>query len=136
MKSLIASSLWSLLFLCAVGVVYFSGYQRGKNDAVTVCQRQRLQDSETLLSEMRWLVGAYSDSLRKLAQLQQQRQAEGEERREQIKTAMQGDECARRAPPSGVSDRLLRRKTPGADQSHSPDSAGKPDHGNTGTGAG
>ncbi|XIC60308.1 DUF2570 domain-containing protein [Edwardsiella piscicida] len=100
----------SLILVCllvlATAAFTWQTYQRGKQQGQTEEQRKVVADSAALLQEVR---NTAADARNVLAQIQataQQRNTQGEERREAIRADLKNDTCASTAVPDRVVDRL------------------------------
>ncbi|EHD23639.1 MULTISPECIES: DUF2570 domain-containing protein [Brenneria] len=105
----------ALLALVSAGLLWQT-YQRGtssaKNEALSVSARQQ----NAVLEEIRAMGADAREALAAIRANEQKRNAEGENRREKMRSATQGDTCANTVVPAAVSDGL---------QKHAPAAGGK-----------
>lgn len=117
-----------LFFLSLSG--YASGYYWGYKGAVADNNEQSLQrmfdESEAVIAEMRGLTADAQAAVAGVRKAEQERNGEGEARRENMSRAMRTDKCAGAVVPVAVSDGLLR-KNKSANPTDSPASTTKPD---------
>lgn len=119
--------LW--LIVISVGG-YASGYYRGYTGAIADDNEEKLQrmfdESEAVIGEMRVLTADAQAVLADVRKAEQERNGEGEARRENMSTAMRTDKCAGAVVPVAVSNGLLR-KDKSANPADSRTSTAKPD---------
>lgn len=116
------------IFISVAG--YASGYYRGHTSAIADDNEKKLQrmfdESEAVMSEMRTLAADAQVAVAGVRKAEQERNSEGEIRREKMSTAMRADKCADAVVPVAVSDGLLR-KSAGTNQADPRTRAAKPD---------
>jgi hypothetical protein len=111
-------------------LLYVSGYYWGYKGAIVDSNEQALQrmfdESEAVIAEMRGLTADAQAAVAGVRKAEQERNSEGEARREKMSTAMRTDKCADVVVPDAVNNGLLR-KGAGTNPPDSPVSTGKPD---------
>ncbi|MEQ5540509.1 hypothetical protein [Escherichia coli] len=114
----------------ALVFVFVCGYFQGRSNKVAADSEEKLQrmfdESEAVIAEMRGLTADAQAAVAGVRKAEQERNSEGEARRENMSTAMRTDKCAGAVVPVAVSDGLLR-KNKSANPTDSPASAAKPD---------
>lgn len=112
------------------GLSYAHGYYRGHTAGIADDNEEKLQrmfdESEAVIGEMRGLTADAQAVLADVRKAEQERNGEGEARRENMSTAMRTDKCAGAVVPVAVSNGLLR-KDKSANQADSRASTAKPD---------
>ncbi|QDX29594.1 DUF2570 domain-containing protein [Dickeya poaceiphila] len=99
----------AVLLVLAVSGVLWQTYQRGIDRAHTEALTDSAQQQRELLTEFRALADDARNVLAQVREREQQRYAEGEERREKMREGMQPDTCANTVVPVAVSDSLQKR---------------------------
>lgn len=121
----------TFIYVVVISILGFAtGYHRGFTGAVADENEKKLQqmfdESEAVIGEMRVLTADAQALVAGVRKAEQERNSEGEKRRENMSTAMRADECAGAVVPVAVSNGLLRKdKSP--DKAYSRTSAAKPD---------
>ncbi|MBP2856555.1 DUF2570 domain-containing protein [Dickeya oryzae] len=99
----------AVLLVLAVSGVLWQTYRRGIDRAHTEALTDSAQQQRELLNEVRALADDARNVLAQVREREQQRYAEGEERREKMREGMQPDTCANTVVPAAVSDSLQKR---------------------------
>ncbi|MGM3174765.1 DUF2570 domain-containing protein [Dickeya lacustris] len=99
----------AVLLVLAVSGVLWQTYQRGIDRAHTEALTDSARQQRELLTEVRALADDARNVLAQVREREQQRYAEGEERREKMREGMQPDTCANTVVPAAVSDSLQKR---------------------------
>lgn len=119
-------------------VGYASGYYRGHTSAIADDNEEKLQrmfdESEAVIGEMRTLAADAQAAVADARKAEQERNSEGEIRREKISQGMAKDNCARAVVPPAVSRGLLRSDGV-SDKAGIPANAGRADGANPSPGA-
>ncbi len=116
-----------VLLALAVAGLLWQTYQRGIDSATREALMTRANRQRAVLAEVRALS---TDTQKRLAEIRardQQRNAQGEERREQMGSAMQADTCANTVVPAAVSDSLQQRAALHRGKHRGGADTGKPD---------
>ncbi|MBG6242219.1 MAG: DUF2570 domain-containing protein [Candidatus Symbiopectobacterium sp. Dall1.0] len=122
----LAAALVGVLVLAVAGLLWQT-YQRGMDSATREALTISANQQREVLAEMRALS---TDTQKRLAEIRardQQRHAQGEERREQIRSDMQADTCANTVVPAAVSDSLQQRAALPRGKHRGGADTGKPD---------
>lgn len=104
----LTATLATLLALAVSGVLWQT-YQRGIDRAHTEALTDSARQQRELLTEVRALADDARNVLAQVRERDQQRYAEGEERREKMREVMRPDTCANTVVPAAVSDSLQKR---------------------------
>ncbi|MEC5343364.1 DUF2570 domain-containing protein [Brenneria populi] len=119
----------ALLALVSAGLLWQT-YQRGtssaRNEALSASARQQ----NTVLEEIRAMGADAREALAAIRANEQKRNAEGENRREKMRAATQGDTCANTIVPAAISDGLQKHAPAAGIQDSGRADAGKPDGAN------
>lgn len=118
-----------LLALATAGF-FWQTHQRGKEDVRLETLEAGRQDDRKVMTELQALSADVRTVLAEVRATEQQRQAQGEIRRENIRNATKNDTCANTVVPAAVSDSLQRRTAAAAREDRVRTRTGKPDGGN------
>ncbi|WP_172606675.1 DUF2570 domain-containing protein [Pantoea coffeiphila] len=113
------------LLAAAVGGIAWERHQRSLAEKSLQTAQGELKQTGDVLKEVRALRKDFSDVEARLKALGQNRNTSGESRRESIKTALDGNQCAAAAVP--VADSLYRRAAEVSAADYSGAFARKPD---------
>ncbi|MFZ1873030.1 MAG: DUF2570 domain-containing protein [Chania sp.] len=120
-------TLFILLFLAALAGMGWQMHQRELAEQGRDNAERNLNQTGNVLAEVRALRKDVSDVEAGLKKLSEQRNANGENRREKIKTALDSEPCAAVLVPAAVADSLQKRAAKVSAANHSRALAGKPD---------
>lgn len=129
----ITAILCALLALASGGLLWQT-HQRGKDSVRNEVLSHEVKSNGEVLDELRALA---TDARKVIAQLrvaEQQRNAEGEKRRENMRDAIKDDTCASTVVPASVSNSLQHRTAAATNENRARASTGKPDGSNASAG--
>lgn len=115
------------LLIAAVSGFSWQSHKREQAEKSLTSTKGQLKQTGDVLIEVRALRQDVSQVEAGLKKLNQQRNATGEHRRENIKTALAGDPCAAAPVPVAVADSLYQRAAEVAADDHSGTFTRKPD---------
>nr|WP_256350475.1 DUF2570 domain-containing protein [Enterobacter sp. ENT02] len=118
----------------ASGGLLWQTHQRGKDSVRTEALSREVKSNGEMLDELRALTTDAREVLAQLRAAEQQRNAEGEKRREYIRDAIKDDTCASTVVPASVSNSLQHRTAAAANENRARTGAGKPDGSNASAG--
>ena len=116
-----------VLLIAAVSGFAWQSHKREQADQSLTSTREELKQTGDVLAEVRALRQDVSQVEAGLKALSQQRNATGEHRRENIKTALAGNDCAVAPVPAAGADSLYRRAEEVSAADYSGAFTGKPD---------
>ncbi|MDS7747277.1 DUF2570 domain-containing protein [Klebsiella michiganensis] len=119
-----------VLLIAAVSGFAWQSHKREQADQSLTSTREELKQTGDVLAEVRALRQDVSQVEVGLKALSQQRNATGEHRRENIKTALAGNGCAVSPVPAAGADSLYQRAEEVAAADYSGAFTGKPDRKN------
>ncbi|EPB4503223.1 DUF2570 domain-containing protein [Yersinia enterocolitica] len=119
------------LLVLACGGLLWQTYQLGKNSAHNEELSREVKNHTKVLDELRALTADAREVLAQLRANEQQRNAQGEVRRENIRDAIKNNSCANTVVPAFVSNSLQHRTAAPTDENRARISAGKSDSSNT-----
>lgn len=93
-----------------------------------------MKSNGEVLGELRALTADAREVLAQLRATEQQRNGEGEKRREYMRDAIKDDMCASTVVPASVSNSLQHRTAAAANENRARTGAGKPDGSNSSAG--
>nr|WP_276533017.1 DUF2570 domain-containing protein [Enterobacter hormaechei] len=114
----------------ASGGLLWQTHQRGKDSVRNETLSREVKSNGEVLDELRALTADAREVLAHLRATEQQRNAEGEKRRENMRDAIKDDACARTVVPASVSDSLQHRTATATNENRARTGAGKPDGSN------
>lgn len=116
-----------LLLALVAGGLLWQTHQRGKDSVRNEDLSRELKNTGEIMGELRAIKADVNTVLAQRQADEQQRNAQGEIRREQMREATKNDTCANTIVPAAVSNSLQNRHTTttGADSARA--GAGKPD---------
>ncbi|MGG2143457.1 DUF2570 domain-containing protein [Symbiopectobacterium sp. RP] len=117
-----------MLLVLAVAGLLWQTYQRGIDSATREAFTTSANQQQAVLAEVRALNTDTQKMLAEIRSRDQQRHAQGEQRREQIRSDMQADTCANTVVPVAVSDSLQQRAALPRGKHRGGADTGKPDH--------
>jgi uncharacterized protein HemX len=98
-----------VLLIAAVSGFAWQSHKREQAEQSLTSTREELKQTGDVLTEVRALRQDVNQVEAGLKKLNQQRNATGEHRRENIKTALAGDDCAAAPVPAAGADSLYQR---------------------------
>ncbi|HGV3494074.1 TPA: DUF2570 domain-containing protein [Klebsiella quasipneumoniae subsp. quasipneumoniae] len=116
-----------VLLIAAVSGLAWQSHKREQAEQSLTGTREELKQTGDVLTEVRALRQDVSLVEARLKTLNQQRTATGEHRRENIKTALAGNDCAVAPLPAAGADSLYQRAEEVSAADYSGAFAGKPD---------
>lgn len=117
------------LYLASLCLAWQAGHERARRE----CHEQALAGTNAAVDALHTELAGINTTLAQVRAAEQQRNHEGEQRREEIRTTLRGHSCADVAVPDAVVKRLSRHTLPRSDNAHTVrTSAGKSDAGNAG----
>ncbi|WP_256661484.1 DUF2570 domain-containing protein [Klebsiella grimontii] len=116
-----------VLLIAAVSGLAWQSHKREQAEQSLICTREELKLTGDVLAEVRALRQDVSQVEAGLKTLNQQRNTAGEHRRENIKTALAGNDCAVAPVPAAGADSLYRRAEEVSAADYSGAFTGKPD---------
>ncbi|HHY7359433.1 TPA: hypothetical protein ACWXMK_002487 [Escherichia coli] len=128
--------IWFLASLLLCGLTGLEAYRKGKESFGREQMMDIIEDNRAAMQEVRHAYTDFSRVMNVIRILDQQRITEGEQRREEMQKAAQGDTCASAYPPAAVTGRLQQHAAHVENQTRlraGTDSSDKADHG-SGTG--
>ncbi|EFO3867752.1 DUF2570 domain-containing protein [Escherichia coli] len=129
----ITAILCTLLAL-ATGGLLWQTHQRGKDSVRNEVLSREVKSNVEVLGELRALTADAREVLAQLRATEQQRSAQGEIRRENMRDAIKDDTCASTVVPASVSDSLQRRTAAATNENRARTGAGEPDGSNASAG--
>ncbi|HHA1693394.1 TPA: DUF2570 domain-containing protein [Enterobacter hormaechei subsp. xiangfangensis] len=129
----ITAILCALLALTSGGLLWQT-HQRGKDSVRNEELSREVKSNGEVLGELRALTADAREVLAQLRATEQQRNAEGEKRREYMRDAIKDDTCASTVVPVSVSNSLQHRTAAAANENRARTGAGKPDGSNASAG--
>ncbi|MFT8211166.1 MAG: DUF2570 domain-containing protein [Symbiopectobacterium sp.] len=117
----------AVLLALAVAGLLWQTYQRGIDSATREALTTSANQQREVLAEVRALNTDTQKMLAEIRTRDQQRNAQGEERREKMRADMQADACANTVVPAAVSDSLQKRAALPSDQHRGGADTGKSD---------
>ncbi|MBT2055831.1 DUF2570 domain-containing protein [Enterobacter hormaechei subsp. hoffmannii] len=129
----ITAILCALLALASGGLLWQT-HQRGKDSARNEALSREVKSNGEVLDELRALTADAREVLAQLRATEQQRNAEGEKRRENMRDAIKDDTCANTVVPASVSNSLQYRTASATNENRVRTGAGKPDGSNASAG--
>lgn len=116
-----------LLLLMALASIAWQKHQRELAEQAQASAERQLGDANAVLAELRSLRADVSAIDNAIKTLGDKRSANGEKRRETIKTALDSDRCAVAPVPAAVADSLQKRAAEVRAADYSRAFAGQPD---------
>ena len=104
--------LWFLATLLLCGLTGWEAYRKGKESLGREQMMDIIEDNRAAMQEVRHAYTDFSRVINVIRILDQQRITEGEQRREEMQKAVQGDTCASAYPPAEPVPTVLTRQTP------------------------
>ena len=99
-----AMLLWFLATLVLCGLTGWEAYRKGKESLGREQMMDIIEDNRAAMQEVRHAYTDFSRVINVIRILDQQRITEGEQRREEMQKAVQGDTCASAYPPAAVTE--------------------------------
>ncbi|HID5226623.1 TPA: DUF2570 domain-containing protein [Enterobacter roggenkampii] len=124
--------LCALLALASGGLLWQT-HQRGKDSVRNEVLSREVKSNGEVVGELRALTADAREVLAQLRATEQQRNAQGEKRRENMRDAIKDDTCANTVVPASVSNSLQHR-TAAANENRARAGSGKPDGSNASAG--
>lgn len=124
----LAGILCVLLALTAGGLLWQT-QRHGEAHARYASLSDEMQHNRVVMDELRAMTADAREALAQLRASEQQRQKQGEIRREQIRKAIDNETCARTVVSAALSDSLQNRQPAPVASGHLRTRAGKPDAG-------
>ena len=131
----ITAILCALLALASGGLLWQT-HQRGKDSVRNEALSREVKSNGEVLGELRALTADAREVLAQLRATEQQRNAQGEKRRENMLDAIKDDTCANTVVPASVSNSLQHRTAAATNENRARTGAGKPDGSNASAGTG
>lgn len=125
----IIAILCALLALASGGLLWQT-HQRGKDAVRNEALSREVKNNGKVLDELRALTADAREVLAQLRKDEQQRNAQGEIRRETMRDAIKNDTCAVTVVPAAVSNSLQHHNAAAAGENRVRTGAGKPDGSN------
>ncbi|MGT3192456.1 DUF2570 domain-containing protein [Yersinia enterocolitica] len=119
------------LLVLACGGLLWQTHQLGKDSARNEAFSREVKNHTKVLDELRALTADAREVLAQLRANEQQRNAQGEVRRENIRDVIKNDTCANTVVPAFVSHSLQNRTAVSTGENRARISAGKSDSSNT-----
>nr|WP_225903525.1 DUF2570 domain-containing protein [Enterobacter oligotrophicus] len=116
------------------GGLLWQTHQRGKDSFRNEELSREVKNNGEVMGELRALTADAREVLAQLRATEQQRSAQGEIRRENMRDAIKDDTCASTVVPASVSNSLQRRTAAATNENRARTGAGKPDGSNASTG--
>lgn len=129
----ITAILCALLALASGGLLWQT-YQRGKDSVRNEALSREVKSNGEVLGELRALTADAREVLAQLRATEQQRNAQGEKRREYMRDAIKDDTCASTVVPASVSNSLQHRTAAATNENRARTGAGEPDGSNASAG--
>lgn len=120
----------SLLLVLTAGALLWQTWQRGSDSTRYDLLSTTIENNGAVMDELLAITADARSVLAELRAHEQQRNAQGEIRREQIREASKNDTCANTVVPAAVSDGLRHRTTLSTGKDSAAAGAAKPDGGN------
>ena len=124
-----------VLLALASGGLLWQTHQRGKDAVRNEALSREVKSNGEVLGELRALTADAREVLAQLRATEQQRNTQGEMRRENMRNAIKDDTCARTVVPASVSDSLQHRTAAATSENRTRTGTGKPDGSNASAGA-
>jgi len=121
--------LCALLALASGGLLWQT-HQRGQDSVRNEALSREVKSNGEVLGELRALSADAREVLAQLRANEQQRNSQGEMRRENMRDAIKDDTCANTVVPASVSNSLQHRTATATSENRARTSAGKPDGSN------
>lgn len=121
--------LCALLALASGGLLWQT-HQRGKDSVRNEALSREVKSNGEVLGELRALTADAREVLAQLRATEQQRNTQGEMRRENMRDAIKDDTCANTVVPASVINSLQHRTATATGENRARTGAGKPDDSN------
>ncbi|MEI2603654.1 DUF2570 domain-containing protein [Erwinia aphidicola] len=131
----ITAILCALLALASGGLLWQT-HQRGKDSVRNEALSREAKSNGEVIGELRALTADAREVLAQLRSAEQQRNTQGEKRRENMRDAIKDDTCASTVVPAAVINGLQHRTTAARNENRARPGAGEPDGSNASAGAG
>lgn len=136
MKINILAILLAAALVSSVLALFRLAHEQGEDDARRAALANNLAQSQAVINELRQLEANARAVLADVRAADKQRHAEGERRREKIRTELANDDCARAAMPAAVAEQLQKRARAAGRAAAASSGPGKSDAADTSSAAG